>query len=174
MFSTCINLARLQCHASSLQANLGAQEPRPRAKFSSSSIVNQNHRMAMASSSASPAAIFAFLAPPLSLLRHVASLCAGYLGIAGGLKPSVRAPASSSSWSSSAAAAASQRDDEVEAAASVSTRAHASSCLIPSQLSYTCGFCLRPKMDRCMIDSDYQLLTPCNGGGAGRLHGGGG
>ena len=43
--------------------------------------------MAMASSSASPAAIFAFLAPPLSLLRHVACLCAGYLGLDG--KPSV-------------------------------------------------------------------------------------
>ena len=70
--------------------------------------------MAMALSSASPAAIFAFLAPPLSLLRHVACLCAVYLGLDG--KPSVPAPASSSS----AAAAACQRD-EFEAAASVST-----------------------------------------------------
>jgi hypothetical protein len=74
--------------------------------------------VAFASSSASPAAIFAFLAPPLSLLCLVACLCAGYLGLDGGLKPSAPAPASSSS--SSAAAAASQRD-EVEAAASVST-----------------------------------------------------
>ncbi|PUZ50312.1 hypothetical protein GQ55_6G049200 [Panicum hallii var. hallii] len=54
------------------------------------------------------AAIFAFLAHPLSLLRHV---CAGYLGIKDDLKPS--APASSS-----AAAAAACQQDEVEAAAS--------------------------------------------------------
>jgi hypothetical protein len=73
---------------------------------------------AMAVAAASPAAIFAFLAPPLSLLRHVACLCAGYLGLdGGGLKPSAPAPASSLS---SAATAACQRD-EVEAAASVST-----------------------------------------------------
>jgi hypothetical protein len=72
---------------------------------------------AMAAAAASPAAIFAFLAPPLSLLRHVACLCAGYLGLDGGLKPSAPAPASSLS---SAATAACQRD-EVEAAASVST-----------------------------------------------------
>jgi hypothetical protein len=74
---------------------------------------------AMAVAAASPAAIFAFLAPPLSLLRHVACLCAGYLGLDGGLKPSAPAPAPASSLSS-AATAACQRD-EVEAAASVST-----------------------------------------------------
>lgn len=74
--------------------------------------------MASSPSAASPAAIVsAFLAPPLSLLRHVTSLCAGYLGLDGGLKP----PASSSSSvaTAAAAAAASQRGEVVEAAASV-------------------------------------------------------
>ncbi|CAO2200647.1 unnamed protein product [Urochloa humidicola] len=43
---------------------------------------------------ASPAAILAFLARPLSLLRHVAHGCAGYLGgIASRLKPTAAATA---------------------------------------------------------------------------------
>ncbi|AQK41208.1 uncharacterized protein [Zea mays] len=78
--------------------------------------------MASSPSAASPAAIVsAFLAPPLSLLRHVASLCAGYLGLDGGLKPPAAAAPPASSSSSAAAAATSQRGEvvDVEAAASV-------------------------------------------------------
>lgn len=94
--------------------------------------------MASSPSAASPAAIVsAFLAPPLSLLRHVASLCAGYLGLDGGLKP----PASSSSSvaTAAAAAAASQRGEVVEAAASV-VSSNASSCLTRSRPPQA-GFC---------------------------------
>ncbi|CAL5003806.1 unnamed protein product [Urochloa decumbens] len=43
-----------------------------------------------AMAAATSAAIFAFLAHPLSLLRHVAHACAGYLGLKG-LKPSAPA-----------------------------------------------------------------------------------
>ncbi|PWZ43806.1 hypothetical protein Zm00014a_021507 [Zea mays] len=94
--------------------------------------------MASSPSAASPAAIVsAFLAPPLSLLRHVTSLCAGYLGLDGGLKP----PASSSSSvaTAAAAAAASQRGEVVEAAASV-VSSNASSCLTRSRPPQA-GFC---------------------------------
>ncbi|KAF8713024.1 hypothetical protein HU200_028814 [Digitaria exilis] len=49
---------------------------------------------ATAAAAASPAATLAFLARPLSLLRHVAHGCAGYLGgIASRLKPAVPAAA---------------------------------------------------------------------------------
>lgn len=118
--------------------------------------------MASSPSAASPAAIVsAFLAPPLSLLRHVASLCAGYLGLDGGLKP----PASSSSSSvatASAAAAASQRGEVVEAAASV-VSSHASSTRIDA---YACR----------VIQIINELLLPlqCMVCGAGRLLRGGG
>jgi hypothetical protein len=74
---------------------------------------------AMATASSSSASIFAFLALPLSVLCHVACLCAGYLGRDGGLKPSSPAPAPSSSLSSSSTAAAACRRGEVEAAASI-------------------------------------------------------
>jgi hypothetical protein len=117
--------------------------------------------MASSPSAASPAAIVsAFLAPPLSLLRHVASLCAGYLGLDGGLKP----PASSSSSvaTASAAAAASQRGEVFEAAASV-VSSHASSTRIDA---YACR----------VIQIINELLLPlqCMVCGAGRLLRGGG
>jgi hypothetical protein len=98
--------------------------------------------MASSPSAASPAAIVsAFLAPPLSLLRHVASLCAGYLGLDGGLKPPAAAAPPASSSSSAAAAATSQRGEvvDVEAAASV-VSSHASSCLTRSRPPQA-GFC---------------------------------
>ncbi|RCV29850.1 hypothetical protein SETIT_6G046500v2 [Setaria italica] len=63
-----------------------------------------------AMSPAASAAIFAFLAHPVSLLRHVAHACAGYLGLKDLQKPSV--PASSSA----AAAAACHQQDEAAAA----------------------------------------------------------
>jgi len=77
----------------------------------------------MAAAASSPAAVLAFLTRPLSLLRHVAHGCAGYLGgLASRLKPAAAA--------ADAAAAACQPQQEegtVEAAAvvTVSTSTHA-------------------------------------------------
>ncbi|CAO2210005.1 unnamed protein product [Urochloa humidicola] len=61
-----------------------------------------------AMAAATSAAIFAFLARPMSLLRHVAHACAGYLGLKD-LKPSARAL--------SAPAAACQQEEEDSTAA---------------------------------------------------------
>ena len=71
-----------------------------------------------AAAASSPAAILAFLARPLSLLRHVAHGCAGYLGgLASRLKPAAAA----------AACQPQQEEGTVEAAAvvTVSTSTHA-------------------------------------------------
>jgi hypothetical protein len=76
--------------------------------------------MATAAAS-SPAAVLAFLTRPLSLLRHVAHGCAGYLGgLASRLKPAAAA-------ADAAAACQPQREEgSVEAAAlvTVSTSTH--------------------------------------------------
>jgi hypothetical protein len=65
---------------------------------------------------AASTAVFAFLAHPLSLLRHFAHVCACYLLGLKGLKP--RAPGSPSA---AAATTACHQQEEVEASASVTT-----------------------------------------------------
>ena len=75
-----------------------------------------------AAAASSPAAILAFLTRPLSLLRHVAHGCAGYLGgLASRLKPAAAAA------DAAAACQPQQEEGTVEAAAvvTVSTSTHA-------------------------------------------------
>ncbi|CAO2168193.1 unnamed protein product [Urochloa humidicola] len=66
---------------------------------------------------ATPAAIFAFLARPISLLRHVAHGCAGYLGgLASRLKPTA---ATTTAAAAAACHQTQQEEGSVETAAMV-------------------------------------------------------
>jgi hypothetical protein len=79
-----------------------------------------------AAAASSPAAVLTFLMRPLSLLRHTAHGCAGYLGgLASRLK--VKRPAAAAADAAAAACQPQQEEGTVEAAAvvTVSTSTHA-------------------------------------------------
>jgi len=77
----------------------------------------------MAAAASSPAAVLTFLMRPLSLLRHVAHGCAGYLGgLASRLK--VKRPAAAAADAAAAAACQPQQEEgtvEVAAVVTVSS-----------------------------------------------------